>query len=323
MADWLDISQNRGSGCTTISITAATLTDLYNRMIQLKVKGTMGTERFVDVYQRTSYVQDQYITFSTTGTSNTLELETNYQPTLFYSYDTVNWLPWDYSALSFSNGHNLYMAGLNYDGLHSSRFVITGAATSVSGNIMTLIDGNNPPMDIPVGYCFTDLFSQNQSLVSVDRNFLPATGLTNSCYMGMFQYCGSLVSVPDLPATELMDSCYYAMFTNCESLVTAPALPATTLAKSCYSWMFASCFSLVNTPDLPALSIDDRSYAGMFTNDSNVSTIRCNAVDFYDHLCADNWLRDTSLSGVFYANMDAFWSRDASGIPATWNRRNY
>jgi hypothetical protein len=60
---------------------------------------------------------------------------------------------------------------------------------------------------------------------------LPVTRLTRDrCYSGMFQYCTSLTTAPELPATTLASYCYNQMFYGCTSLTTAPELPATTLA---------------------------------------------------------------------------------------------
>ena len=53
-------------------------------------------------------------------------------------------------------------------------------------------------------------------------------------FAGLFDGCASLTSSPKLPATTLSDGCYLKMFYNCTSLTQAPVLPATTLTNNCY-----------------------------------------------------------------------------------------
>ena len=62
------------------------------------------------------------------------------------------------------------------------------------------------------------MFMNCTSLETLPSDFLPATTLANSCYMGMFQECPLLLQAPELPATNLARSCYYAMFHGCTSL---------------------------------------------------------------------------------------------------------
>lgn len=123
---------------------------------------------------------------------------------------------------------------------------------------------------------------------------LPATTLTNMCYMGMFSGCQSLTRAPELPATEMTVACYaemfsttgltqapvlpctemtpysydpetgeesgsidcyMSMFQNCVNLTEAPALPATTLTHGVYQFMFNGCTSLTTAPELPATDL--------------------------------------------------------------------
>ena len=123
---------------------------------------------------------------------------------------------------------------------------------------------------------------------------LPATTLTNMCYMGMFSGCQGLTRAPELPATEMTVACYaemfsttgltqapvlpctemtpysydpetweesgsidcyMSMFQNCVNLMEAPALPATTLVHGVYQFMFNGCTSLTTAPELPATDL--------------------------------------------------------------------
>lgn len=107
---------------------------------------------------------------------------------------------------------------------------------SASGNIMTLLDKDDPPTAITTANCFANLFNGNTALTAAPR--LPASTLANACYYQMFYGCNALRVAPELPAVTLTTSCYYYMFRGCTSLTTAPTLPATTLASTCYRSMF-------------------------------------------------------------------------------------
>lgn len=47
-----------------------------------------------------------------------------------------------------------------------------------------------------------------------------------------------------LPATTLSEFCYLGMFIGCTNLTRAPELPATTLIAGCYNYMFSGCTDL-------------------------------------------------------------------------------
>ena len=88
-----------------------------------------------------------------------------------------------------------------------NRFVMTGKI-SASGNVDTLLNKNGN-----------------------------AT-LTFACYYGLFEYCTSLTSAPELPATTLADYCYNSMFKGCTSLTAAPTIKTYTSGLTdCFSQM--------------------------------------------------------------------------------------
>ena len=172
------------------------------------------------------------------------DFKSDYDISLEYSYDGVDWSKWDFSGLTINQGDALYIRGNNPNGFSSVpsayyTFIIEGDNVSCSGNIMSLINYTNTPNIIPNDYCFYGLFENCTSLTTAPE--LPATKLTDKCYVFMFSGCTSLTTAPELPATELAESCYESMFSNCYSLTAAPELPATKLADYCYSWMFNGC----------------------------------------------------------------------------------
>jgi len=121
---------------------------------------------------------------------------------------------------------------------------------------------------------------------------LPATTLTNRCYLEMFNGCTSLTTPPQLPATTLAVSCYQSMFSGCTSLTTAPELPATTYSSGCYQYMFQGCTSL-NYVKMMLLSGVDEGYATKF------------------------WMYNVSATGTFVKNASATWT-ESGVIPSGW-----
>ncbi|MEE3483162.1 MAG: leucine-rich repeat protein, partial [Bacteroidales bacterium] len=187
-----------------------------------------------------------------------------HKPDVRYSYDGTNWIEWT-EPISLMQDEKLYVKGDNPDGFSFSdksftQFSISKSAT-VSGSVMSLIDGEGESTVIPNEYCFYSLFKGCEVTTAPE---LPATTLKAFCYTSMFENCYSLKVAPELPATEMEPNCYRLMFWSC-SFSEAPELPAKKLAKSCYSGMFGMCMSLEETPLLPATELADSCYSGMFT----------------------------------------------------------
>ena len=202
----------------------------------------------------------EYLTFtaeqanSTTVMISTLETA----PNLEYSTDGgETWNTWNHTTAEGvhtfdtitlgSVGDEVKLRGVNPNGFLDiqneimSLFSMTGKIAA-SGNIQTIVDGDNPTLTAKTMPFFNDSFlTEEPSDVLTTAPALPATTLTNSCYADMFNGCTSLTAAPALPATTLAIYCYNGMFAGCTGLTAAPALPATTLAEGCYSDMFAGC----------------------------------------------------------------------------------
>jgi len=85
------------------------------------------------------------------------------------------------------------------------------AIFAASGNIMSLVDGDNfDTLKTVSDYAFAQLFAGCAGLTSAPE--LPATTLASYCYYNMFYGCTGLTSAPELPATTLASTCYYNMF---------------------------------------------------------------------------------------------------------------
>ena len=231
--------------------------------------------------------------------------------------DVVNWKGVNESGLSTS--YNDYL-----------NFAISGNPVSLSGNLMSLIDGVGDALEIPCNYCFCRLF-HGSSIKTVSQDFLPATTLADRCYSSMFSSCTSLVNAPALPATTLADSCYKGMFWDCTSLATAPVLPATILAYSCYRSMFEGCTALTTAPELSSTTLVVNCYAEMFYECTSLTTApvlpatkladNCYMSMFYNctSLTKAPELPATTIAGSCYDMMFQGCSSlvDAPALPAT------
>ena len=219
-----------------------------------------------------------YLTFETEGESTLSLAVEGVRPNLFYSRDLIHWDYWDYSAISFTKNSPLYLIGDNKGGIltqqvQRAQFVATGSLFSCSGSIMSLIDSDEPVLEIPSDFCFAGMFRDCELLKSSPD--LPATKLKDFCYSDMFIGCKNLLSAPELPALSTKQNCYNCMFARCSSLTITPDLPATDIKLQCYYCMFSGCTALNKVPDsLPATSLEYASacYYCMFKDCINLTT---------------------------------------------------
>ena len=248
------------------------MTTAKERVIERNALTRMSPIQVMPVYN--SMTVNEFLTFTSEGTTNISLYNQKNAPSLYYSYDKESWTKWDYSGLSFSKNSPLYVcgnnpAGFNLNQTQASQFKATGDSFSVSGSIMALIDFEEKVLQIPNTNCFIGLFAGCDKLLKAPD--LPATSLANGCYWGMFKGCTSLASAPELPAATMVGNCYRYMFQDCTNLTKAPDLPSTSLAGFCYWGMFYGCSSLTYAPDLPATTLADACYDRMFVNCINLT----------------------------------------------------
>ena len=210
---------------------------------------------------------------------------------LMYGIDGLGWQKLVAGAYSpaINKGQTIsFKCNVESNAENSKTFTITKRC-NLLGNCMSLAS-----LDV---LNFSGLFKNCTTIVSVSKNFLPATTLADYCYRGMFSGCTNLTTAPELPATTLADSCYTDMFIGCTSLTTAPALPATTLADRCYKDMFNDCTKLVNAPELPATTLKYLCYSGMFSGCTNLTTApELPATTLADSCYTDMFIGCTSLT---------------------------
>lgn len=103
-------------------------------------------------------------------------------------------------------------------GTFANTFGGTTAQVKVYGNIMSLTNGDNfqSANTFSATYVFTN-FLNFSAIVDAEHLILPATALTEGCYMGMLANSNITVA-PILPATILARNCYNQMFDQCSKL---------------------------------------------------------------------------------------------------------
>lgn len=274
---------------------------MYDK-VEGKFYGNAGTGQFIaghytfDLASSIVFSSPESFTITPTG---------EWEGMLTYSTNTLDWyevLPdGTISSAIQDNENKIYFRGTGntvITGSVSNRWIIEGSQVKCRGNIQTLLDYIK--VDTKTSFLmgdrsFAGMFSLNSALVSAPE--LPATELSQKCYMGMFWQCSKLVVPPyELPAQYLTFQCYSDMFAQCSELASAPIigatkaaekscanmfmdcvkltkapeLLATTLGESCYEDMFMGCTSLLEPPVLPALTMQKNCYNGMFYDCPNL-----------------------------------------------------
>ena len=123
-----------------------------------------------------------------------------------------------------------------------------GNSVSVSAGDKVLWKGTMTQLTNGVGtFDSTNAFTVEGNVMSLlyGDEFVGQVDLTGkvNVFNSLFYYCKTITSAENmiLPATTLSQSCYLNMFNGCIKLTTAPTLPATTLTTYCYAYMFGGC----------------------------------------------------------------------------------
>ena len=255
---------------------------------------------------------------------------------LEYSTDGINWTTARTNNQSVfvtlaNKGDKVYLKGNNPQGINSKensadfqstkyiKFTISDSA-SVSGNIMTLINAENPPLTIPYDYSLAKIFTdvdasgQHSYIIHASDLQLPATELKNGCYESLFEGCTKLMDAPQLGnITTIPSFAFKRMFKSCSSLTVAPEFAAVTEIENdgCYE-MFYGCTSLVDAPTLTATTIAKDCYYCMFYNCSALRSM---------HVAFTSWGQDnTEYTGYWMHGTTTNLADDAKfycdGLPA-------
>lgn len=123
----------------------------------------------------------------------------------------------------------------------------TSAMVEIYGNILYLLNGQNPGRMLPqseYGHEFANLFQDNLRLISAENLLMPKNMNKYTC-TSMFYGCVYMTTAPaQLPARELANSCYSSMFNGCTFLTKVPVLPARYVSEWAYNQMFHKCYHL-------------------------------------------------------------------------------
>lgn len=168
---------------------------------------------------------------------------------------------------------------------------MTGSGTiDAAGNTMSLLDVSVKKTNVK-SFAFANLFRECEKLTKAPK--LPATSISERCYMGMFEGTGIKES-PDLPADAVIKGSYQNMFKNCQNLETAPKLLATRVNWVGYQDMFNGCKKITE------ITL------------GNITTIE-NANAF------TNWLKDTAYGteGIIIAPDDMV-ANPLISLPSNW-----
>ena len=230
---------------------------------------------------------DEYLTIESRENSNIVRFTAS-EFTATISASTNDGLAWTaFTASSGSSvniatlqtGQKVLLKGLN-ERYHKVGQVSAGYECTIRtthkcdlyGNIMSLVSGDTFESATSVAsYAFAYLLG-HADIVDASNLVLPATTLSEFCYLGMFHGCENLIAPPELPATVLAERCYEDMFGSCRSLTVAPELPATTLAYRCYYYMFFGCYNLTTPPVLSATTLANGCYENMFDSCLSLTT---------------------------------------------------
>lgn len=243
----------------------------------------------------------------------------------------------DATEISVSAGDKVMFKGTNgsYATNAAAYAHITGTSEyNVYGNIMSLIYGDDftGQTVLTENFALPSFFKDNNNLKSVRNLILPATTLTQSCYMNMFWGAGSITSGPKvLPAVTAATNCYSGMFKGCTSLLIAPEISVRTAASTMCNNMFSGCTSLVKVQDdiiinaaqtscfngtfkgctslktAPAIRVvsavsASSAFAGMFSGCTSLSFIymKCNITQAAAYT---NWVAGVAPKGIIFKNV--------------------
>lgn len=158
---------------------------------------------------------------------------------LQYSLDSgTTWNVYESQLYNLSSGSTVMFKGsISFDNHDNSGVgkIYSNYKYEVEGNIMSLLFGDNFANKTVLQYdkVFMNLFYSNPYLLNIDNLVMPATTLTEECYIYMFGECRSIVKAPQLLATTLAEGCYQGMFSNCINLNEVTCLATDLRAINC------------------------------------------------------------------------------------------
>lgn len=264
--DWITVTPSSGEGGVAVITITVSENEGEERTGTVTIVNDNGDVNVIEITQEAGQIDYSKIAFTLEILEPT-SLQWVGNQTIKYSINGQEWTDWipNTRINDLNEGDCVYVKGYNNTYYHS-HFDTRAKSINVSGNIMSLIDGDNFAnlKEIVEPNAFTWFFN-NFPIVSAENLVLPATTLSDSCYHSMFASCKVLQKAPkNLPATILSPHCYQDMFTGCSALTEAPTISATTMAEESCQYMFNHCSSLKSAPNLSATTLAKYCYYGMF-----------------------------------------------------------
>ena len=163
---------------------------------------------------------------------------------LQYSLDSgATWNVYESQLYNLSSGSTVMFKGSISSDNHNNDgvgHIYSNYKYEVEGNIMSLLYGDNFSDKTVLQYVrvFMNLFYRNPYLLNIDNLVIPATTLTEGCYLTMFEKCENIVKAPELPATTLTEGCYQGMFRECTNLNEITCRATDISATNCtFEWL--------------------------------------------------------------------------------------
>lgn len=178
-----------------------------------------------------------------------------------YNLNGHKWMPLKAGLISptLKKGDLLSIRCSLTPGVSFGRIFGNGKAINLRGNILSLIFKDDINLDISSYrdvFDNTFSFSSGNNIVSVEKNFLPASTLSEFCYNALFFGCKNLVNGPELPAAILTRYCYSDMFDGCSKLSYIKMLATDISETSCLiNWVYgvSSTGTFVKNPAMNSL----------------------------------------------------------------------
>lgn len=226
--------------------------DVYNIKDMVETNGGFYDEFEFNVNRGGLNFQEIYFTIR--ALSDVCKITFTKKNQFKLEYSTTFGNSWnEYSGqISINKGYTaLFKASVgdleNNDGL--GRFNVDGNF-SVEGNIMSLLYGDAFMNVTDINYegknhkyAFRELFvDQRNNLIYAKDLVLPATSLSEGCYLGLFRHCNKLIEGPlSLPATDLPKTCYHLMYQETKKMKILPSFNGVNFGEDSCKEMFEGC----------------------------------------------------------------------------------
>ena len=200
---------------------------------------------------------DEYCTVFGASEINVVNAATNYS--LSYSYDKINWTPFNISATGLDPTRYIYLKGSSGNNgclTFTSIYFGQNDQVVISGNIMSLMysDGFSEHKEFyeytnaSIATGFEYLFKGCSQLIDAQNLVIPIERLKEKdehSFDGMFDGCINLVYAPkQLLFNELNNYSCRNMFRGCTSLTVGPEFNFTDASYSSCESMFEGCINL-------------------------------------------------------------------------------